>query len=61
MFFNDLESGMKEARAGHLIGLLHFSQNYSQEFEARLDLGGDASNETVTNSELPVWMDMSRK
>jgi len=56
-----LESGLKEARAGHLIGLLHFSHNFSKSFEERLDLGSEAQNGSVDASVLSVWMDMSCK
>lgn len=61
MQYPDQESAIKDAKAGKLIAVIHFVENFSTEFEARLDLGGEASNETVINSELPIWMDMSSK
>lgn len=50
---------MSDAKKGRLIAVIYFLQNFSKEFETRLDYGSDTPDDTIYKSQIPVWMDMS--
>ena len=49
---------MKE---GNVWGTLYFTENFTDALVARMALGRDADEETLDQSELRVWLDMSSK
>lgn len=50
---------MESVKKGVTTGVLHFHSNFSSELQLRLDEGIYASNTTLENSELGVYLDMS--
>lgn len=48
-------------KRGDAWGALYFTENFTDALVARLALGKDADEETLEQSEIRVWLDMSSK
>lgn len=48
-------------RDGNAWGTLYFTENFTDALVARMALGRDADEETLDQSEIRVWLDMSSK
>lgn len=48
-------------REGNVWGTLYFTENFTDALVARMALGREADEETLDQSELRVWLDMSSK
>jgi len=59
--FSDVESAKGAVRSGHAWGALYFTDNYTDALVARAALWKDADNETLDQSEMRVWLDLSSK
>ncbi|XP_059488406.1 ABC transporter G family member 23-like [Neocloeon triangulifer] len=59
--FPDVESAQEAVRKGHAWGALYFTDNYTDALVARAALWKDADNETLDQSEMRVWLDLSNK
>lgn len=52
---------MEAVRRGQAWGTLYFTENFTDALVARMLLGKEADNETLDQSEIRVWLDMSSK
>ncbi|KAK6632858.1 hypothetical protein RUM43_012597 [Polyplax serrata] len=59
--FPDLISALNDAKEGKLLAVIHFTHNFSKAFEHRLEFGGDTPDDILNESQISVWMDMSRR
>jgi hypothetical protein len=48
-------------RNGDAWGVLYFTENFTDALVARMALGKDSDEETLDQSEIRVWLDMSSK
>lgn len=60
-YYPDPESARMAVRKGEAWGALYFTENYTDALVARMALGKDADEETLEQSEIRVWLDMSSK
>lgn len=60
-YYRDLESAMDAVRNGDAWGTLYFTENFTDALVARMALGRDSDDETLDQSEIRVWLDMSSK
>ncbi|XP_037295917.1 ABC transporter G family member 20 isoform X1 [Manduca sexta] len=60
-YYADLTSALEAVRQGEAWGALYFNENYTDSLVARLALADTADNETITSSEVQVWLDMSNQ
>lgn len=61
MYYPDPESALEAVRVGDAWGALYFTENFTDALVARMVLGRDADEETLDQSEIRVWLDMSSK
>lgn len=52
---------MEAVRRGEAWGTLYFTENFTDALVARMALGKDSDDETLDQSEIRVWLDMSSK
>lgn len=52
---------MEAVRRGNAWGALYFTENFTDALVARMALGKDSDAETLDQSEIRVWLDMSSK
>lgn len=50
---------MEAVRRGEAWGTLYFTENFTDALVARMALGKDSDDETLDQSEIRVWLDMS--
>lgn len=60
-FYPDPEAAKHAVRRGEAWGALYFTENFTDALVARMALGKDADAETLDQSEVRVWLDMSSK
>lgn len=60
-YYPDTESAIEAVRLGNAWGALYFTENFTDALVARMVLGRDADEETLDQSEIRVWLDMSSK
>lgn len=61
IYFPDPESAIAAVRNGDAWGAIHFTDNFTDALVARMALGRDADEETLDQSEIRVWLDMSNQ
>ncbi|XP_046382796.1 ABC transporter G family member 23-like [Ischnura elegans] len=59
--FDDTDSALEAIRRGNVWGAIYFTENYTDAVIARVGLGRDADEETLDQSEMRVWLDMSNQ
>lgn len=60
-YYPDEEAAKLAVKSGDAWGALYFTENFTDALVARMALGKDADNETLDQSEVRVWLDMSSK
>ncbi|EDS41694.1 abc transporter [Culex quinquefasciatus] len=60
-YYPDLDSATEAVRLGNAWGALYFTENFTDALVARIALGRDADDETLDQSEIRVWLDMSNQ
>lgn len=60
-YYPDPLSAIESVRSGHTWGALYFTDNFTDALVARMNLGRDADDETLDQSEIRVWLDMSNQ
>ncbi|XP_072381943.1 ABC transporter G family member 23 isoform X6 [Diabrotica undecimpunctata] len=55
------EEAKEAVRTGNAWGALYFTENFTDALVARMALGKDADEETLDQSEVRVWLDMSNQ
>lgn len=61
LYYPDPDSAMEAVRKGEVWGTLYFTENFTDALVARMALGKDSDDETLDQSEIRVWLDMSSK
>lgn len=61
LYYPDPESAVDAVREGNAWGALYFTENFTDALVARMALGKDADEETLDQSEIRVWLDMSNQ
>ncbi|KAL6445681.1 hypothetical protein ACFW04_000879 [Cataglyphis niger] len=60
-YYENLDTAMDAVRNGHVWGTLYFTENFTDALVARMALGKDSDDETLDQSEIRVWLDMSNQ
>nr|XP_033203519.1 ABC transporter G family member 20 isoform X2 [Bombus vancouverensis nearcticus] len=60
-YYPDPESARDAVRDGDAWGTLYFTENFTDALVARMALGREADEETLDQSEIRVWLDMSNQ
>lgn len=60
-YYPDPMSAINAVEKGEAWGALYFTENFTDALVARMVLGKDADEETLDQSEIRVWLDMSSK
>ncbi|XP_055905605.1 ABC transporter G family member 23 isoform X2 [Eupeodes corollae] len=60
-YYTDLDVALDAVRAGDVWGAIHIGENFTDAFVARAALGRDSDEETIDQSEIKVWLDMSNQ
>uniref|UniRef100_A0A1B0B3C6 ABC transporter domain-containing protein n=1 Tax=Glossina palpalis gambiensis TaxID=67801 RepID=A0A1B0B3C6_9MUSC len=60
-FYADVEEAKDAVRKGNAWGAIYITDNFTDAFTARAALGRDADEETIDQSEIKVWLDMSNQ
>ncbi|XP_031632898.1 ABC transporter G family member 20 isoform X2 [Contarinia nasturtii] len=60
-YYPDPKSAVEAVRVGHAWGAIYFTENFTDALVARMALGRDADDETLDQSEIRVWLDMSNQ
>lgn len=58
-YYETPESALEAVRLGEAWGAIYFTENFTDALVARMALGRDADEETLDQSEIRVWLDMS--
>ncbi|XP_037028883.1 ABC transporter G family member 20 isoform X3 [Bradysia coprophila] len=60
-YYSDPESAIEAVKTGQAWGAVYFTENFTDALVARMALGRDADDETLDQSEIRVWLDMSNQ
>nr|CAD7450908.1 unnamed protein product [Timema bartmani]CAD7464386.1 unnamed protein product [Timema tahoe] len=60
-YYDTTENALDAVRSGNAWGVLYFTENFTDALVARMGLGQYADEETLDQSEIRVWLDMSSK
>lgn len=60
-YYPDVASAKHAVEIGDAWGALYFTENFTDALIARIALGRDADDETLDQSEIRVWLDMSNQ
>ncbi|XP_039492178.1 ABC transporter G family member 20 isoform X1 [Drosophila santomea] len=60
-YYDDLDDAKEAVRKGTAWGAVYISENFTDAFIARANLGRDSDDETIDSSEVKVWLDMSNQ
>ncbi|XP_059611334.1 ABC transporter G family member 23 isoform X2 [Phlebotomus argentipes] len=60
-FYPTPEDAINAVKAGDAWGVLYFTDNFTDALVARISLGREADDETLDQSEIRVWLDMSNQ
>lgn len=60
-YYPDPESAKLAVQKGEAWGALYFTENFTDALVARMALGKDTDEESLDQSEIRVWLDMSSK
>ncbi|XP_056637728.1 uncharacterized protein LOC130445863 [Diorhabda sublineata] len=61
VYYDELEKAKDAVVHGKIVGVLYMSSNFTPFLEQRIEQGKDVENETLSLSEIKVWMDMSNR
>ncbi|XP_014252256.1 ABC transporter G family member 20 isoform X4 [Cimex lectularius] len=60
-YYETPESAIEAVKVGDAWGAIYFTDNFTDALVARMALGRDSDDETLDQSELRVWLDMSNQ
>ncbi|XKL61964.1 hypothetical protein PGB90_001797 [Kerria lacca] len=60
-YYKDPETAIDAVKSGDAWGVIYFTENFTDALVARMVLGKDADNETLDQSDVRVWLDMSNQ
>jgi len=58
-YYESPETAIDAVRTGDAWGALYFTENFTDALVARMALGRESDDETLDQSEVRVWLDMS--
>ncbi|XP_066139703.1 ABC transporter G family member 20 isoform X1 [Euwallacea fornicatus] len=61
LYYPDLDSAKSAVNRGEAWGAMYFTENFTDALVARIALGKDSDEETLDQSEIRVWLDMSNQ
>lgn len=61
VYYPDVESAKLAVSRGEAWGAMYFTENFTDALVARIALGKDSDEETLDQSEIRVWLDMSNQ
>ncbi|KAG7190145.1 hypothetical protein KM043_006275 [Ampulex compressa] len=61
VYYPDADAATEAVRRGEAWGSLYFTENFTDALVARMALGRDSDEETLDQSEVRVWLDMSNQ
>ncbi|XP_028178990.1 ABC transporter G family member 23 isoform X4 [Ostrinia furnacalis] len=61
IYYPTKDAALDAVKEGDAWGVLYFNENYTDSLVARLALADTADNETISSSEIQVWLDMSNQ
>ncbi|XP_055699342.1 ABC transporter G family member 23 isoform X2 [Phlebotomus papatasi] len=60
-YYPDPDAAINAVKEGNAWGVLYFTDNFTDALVARISLGRDSDDETLDQSEIRVWLDMSNQ
>jgi len=60
-YFKTLDEAMIEGRRGNLVGIIHFTESFTEAILTRMADGNEAPYDVLLNSELSVYLDQTGK
>ncbi|ALC47216.1 CG9990 [Drosophila busckii] len=60
-YYQDIEDAKAAVRRGEAWGAVYITENFTDAFTARAALGKESDDETIEQSEVKVWLDMSNQ
>lgn len=60
-YYETPEEAIDAVKTGDAWGALYFTENFTDALVARMALGRESDDETLDQSEVRVWLDMSSK
>lgn len=60
-YYPSIDLAKDAVRRGEAWGAVHFTENFTDALVARIALGKESDEETLNQSEIRVWLDMSSK
>ncbi|XP_067618851.1 ABC transporter G family member 23 isoform X2 [Eurosta solidaginis] len=60
-YYTELDDAKNAVKVGKAWGVIYITENFTDAFVARAALGRDADEETIDQSEIKVWLDMSNQ
>ncbi|XP_065225669.1 ABC transporter G family member 20 isoform X3 [Planococcus citri] len=60
-YYKEPDSAINAVRSGDAWGAIYFTENFTDALVARMALGKEADNETLDQSDVRVWLDMSNQ
>ena len=61
IYYDTVDDGLDAVKQGDTWGLLYFTENFTDALIARMALGQNSDEETLDQSEIRLWLDMSSK
>ncbi|KAF5274031.1 hypothetical protein FQA39_LY01146 [Lamprigera yunnana] len=61
VYYSDPQLAVDAVKEGNAWGALYFTENFTDALVARMALGKDSDEETLDQSEIRVWLDMSNQ
>lgn len=58
-YYSNIDVAIDAVQTGEVVGAMYISKNFSKAYGDRLNNGLDMSNETLEDSQINIWMDMS--
>lgn len=58
-FYESPDKAIEAVKMGDAWGAIYFTDNFTDALVARMALGRDSDDETLDQSEMRVWLDMS--
>lgn len=59
VYYDDLEEALTDAQHGEVVGVMYFTENFTESFQTRLEKGNSIADGALDASQIKVWLDMS--
>lgn len=58
-YFSSMEAAQLEAKKGNLVGIMHFSETFTNALLTRMADGKETPPDVLDDSQVSIWLDMS--